>query len=321
MPVALPTPRQRARDFYDVEWPFDPSERPGVHNDRIEFVLTLIVAWNLEIEIRSIRNLWSEARILRYTQPQIREEVARRHGLSREQLDKLQYGRRYLRLTELQRFLDDPTIGPQLREMLQDRQGVLYGRSEWLNRLESAVRRCRSVILGRQGGRRVMHQQDLQRYREERTAQLRELESAIETLMHVAGKVQGDIEAATDSAEDALAASPLRVNWSTMHTRVRDRGLRQRVVDEQLSSPPAIPFAAAVRASVPEDGEFALKDLRLALGFDRTAARSDNILDSTINSMVKRGELTRVGRGRYRSTPALGSRADGRGSVTTTSDD
>lgn len=307
VPADYAQPREHARKKFGLAWPFFPGDQPNLAGEPIDFVLSAIVAWNLQEDIRSLRQLWSQARILRYGQPQIREEVARRYGFSVHQLNKLVHGKRYLHIRELQRFLDDATIGPQLRETLRDTQGVLYGRSVKSNALEDAAARLRPVTMRRQRGRRVMSNNDLT---VERQSQLHEIESAIETLMHVAASVQSDLQELADGNDGRNPAwgSGLNMDWERTHAQLRDRGLRKRIAPEAPDPLLGVPFAAAVRAAIPYRQEFTLVDLRETLGVDRVHPSSSNILHSTIDSMVKRGELIRTGRGRYESTAALGKR-------------
>ncbi|WP_148053770.1 MULTISPECIES: hypothetical protein [unclassified Curtobacterium] len=312
MPADPAQPREHARQKFGLDWPFSPADQPNLAGESIDFVLTTIVAWNLQQDIRSLRQLWSHTRTHRTTQPQIREEVARRYELSVNQLNKLVHGKRYLHIRELQRFLDDATIGPQLRESLRDAQGVLYGRSIKSHALEAAVARFRPVTMRRRGGKRVMSNEDLTA---ERQSQLHEIESAIETLMHVAASVQGDLQGLADFSDGRNPAwgSKLHMDWERTHAQLRDQGLRKRIAAEAPEPQLGVPFAATVRAAIPYRREFTLTDLRKTLGVDRIHPSSSNILHSTIDSMVKRGELIRMGRGRYESTPLLGKRKQSRG--------
>lgn len=311
VPADSAQPHEHARQKFGLAWPFSPADQPNLAGEPIHFILTAIVAWNLEQDIRSLRLLWSEARTYEYSQHQIREEVARRYELSVHQLNKLVHGKRYLQSRELQRFLDDATIGPQLREMLRDVQGVLYGRSVKSNSLEAAAARFRPVTMRRRGGKRVMSKEDLTA---ERQSQLHEIESAIETLMHVAASVQGDLQGLANVNElyNPAWGSKLNMDWERSHAQLRDRGLRKRIA-ETPDSQLGVPFAASVRAAIPYRREFTLADLRKTLGVDLVHSSSSNILHSTIDSMVKRGELTRTGRGRYESTAMLGKRKPPRG--------
>ncbi|MBO9049513.1 hypothetical protein [Curtobacterium flaccumfaciens] len=307
MPDDSAQPRAHARQKFGLSWPFSPADQPNLAGEPIHFVLTAIVAWNLQQDIRSLRLLWADARTHEYSQHQIREEVARRYELSTNQLDKLVHGKRYLQFRELQRFLDDATVGPQLREMLRDAQGVLYGRLVKSHSLEAAAARFRPVTMRRRGGKRVMSKQDLTA---ERQSQLHEIESAIETLMHVAASVQGDLQGLADASGPYNPAwgSKLNMDWERTHAQLRDHGLRRRIAAEAPESQLGVPFAAAVRAAIPHRREFTLNDLRKTLGVDLVHPSSSNILHSTIDSMLKRGELIRTGRGRYESTAMLGKR-------------
>lgn len=326
MPEPAPSPRDYASTRLGRDdWPFDPATEPGLETEPLEFAVTAVVAWHLKQDLHALRYLWSTARIERRTQPQIREELARRYRLTTVQLGKIIEGRRYLQITEVERFLGDASVGYQLRPLFNRRQHVLYDHPTLNVAIEASAERWRAGTFDT-GGAGPMQQEPpspaearrqwktpavRRRVRATKRNQLVEIETALEALIHIAAGMQRDLHAVREPDDDLDPAdgSRLGIDWGRMHAQLRDHGLRRRIAAQAPAAVAGIPFAAAVRAVIPYRRQFTLADVRTALGTDLVHQSSSNVLYSTIDSMVKRGELIRVGRGRYESTALLGKRA------------
>jgi hypothetical protein len=96
-----------------------------------------------------------------------------------------------------------------------------------------------------------------------------------------------------------------RVDWSDVNEKIRDGiALTPAPVGGRYDT---VPFAVHLRRAMPHS-PVTTKDLRRLVGEEILESYSTNILHSTLEVMVKRGELRRVDDATYARTAQFGKR-------------
>lgn len=298
--MSLPpsTPAVHARRRYDSGWPVDIGRKPAVLVGELDFVLTVVIASYLNNELQS-----RSRRIQRRTgnwpaNSHIIEDLADRFGSTTYRIDQLIKGRRWPDLAETARFVEDPSLGREIRSRLAQRQ-VLYDAPADREELVSTVNRLRLQIMDSQKGEAVMSIEDQEH-------QLQQVSNAIVQLTGLASAMQNGI--ARERARDDRSSDERwigQVDWSDVNEKIRDGiALTPAPVGGRYDT---VPFAVHLRRAMPHS-PVTTKDLRRLVGEEILESYSTNILHSTLEVMVKRGELRRVDVATYARTAQFGKR-------------